>query len=254
MKQIFPLSLPGTPDLDDPNTTLQRRQLIFNKPFLRLIYEEWYRSLAGSIPQAAGPVLEIGSGPGFLERFVPGLITSEIFYLPGIGCVQDAQSLGLASQSLKAILMVDVFHHIPDARAFLSEASRCLRPGGVLAMIEPWNTPWSAFVYCNFHHEAFEPRAARWEFESSGPLSGANGALPWIIFKRDVGQFQKEYPSLQIEKLRPIMPFRYLVSGGLSRPSFAPAFSFRMLSRCEGWLRPWFDVLAMFCLVVVKKK
>jgi SAM-dependent methyltransferase len=254
MKRFLKQPISRINDVDDPLTTIRRRQVIADKPFLRLIYTEWYRSLCGSIPPGPGQVLEIGSGPGFLEQFVPGLITSELFFLPHICCVQDAQSLGLADASLKAILMVDVLHHLPDGRKFLSEAARCLRPGGVLAMIEPWNTPWSAFVYRNFHPEPFEPNAARWEFDSSGPLSGANGALAWIIFKRDLALFQQEFPQLQLETLRVFMPFRYLLSGGLSKPGLAPAFSFPFLTQCERLLERWSNAIGMFSFVVVRRK
>ncbi|MBK8443443.1 MAG: hypothetical protein IPL35_08515 [Sphingobacteriales bacterium] len=56
-------------------------------------------------------------------------------------------------------------------------------------MSEPANTAWGRFFYQNFHHEPFQPEAASWEIPSTGPLSGANGALPWIIFKRDIDLF-----------------------------------------------------------------
>ena len=254
MKIFLGQSSRGAKNVDDPNTTIQRRQLIKNKPLLRLIYTEWYEKLSSMVPPGPGQVLEIGSGPGFLEQFVPSLITSELFFLPNIRCVQDAQSLGIADASLKAILMVDVLHHLPEGRRFFSEAARCLRPGGVLAMIEPWNTPWSSFIYRNFHPEPFDPHAARWEFDSSGPLSGANGALAWIIFKRDLALFQQEFPQFQLHTRQVFMPFRYLLSGGLSRPAFAPTASFSLLTRCERWLDRWSNALGMFCFIVVRRK
>lgn len=245
---------PAGPDVDDPNTTILRRSLIAGKPFLRRIYAEWYHALASRVPAGPGQVLEIGSGPGFLEQFVPGLITSELLYIPGIRCVQDAQALGLAAGSLKAILMVDVLHHLPNVRSFFTEARRCLRPGGRLVMIEPWNSPWAAFIYRNFHPEPFEPGARRWEFASSGPLSGANGALAWMIFRRDLAQFEHEFPTLKLETLQPFMPVRYLLSGGLSRPGLVPAFTFPFFTRVEGLLKPWANSLGMFCLAVLRKE
>jgi len=43
--------------------------------------------------------------------------------------------------SLRAIVMTDVLHHIPNVESFFAEAARCVRPGGVIVMIEPWLTP-----------------------------------------------------------------------------------------------------------------
>ena len=71
-------------DLDDPRTTRLRRQILAEKPFLRRVYEEWYGAMAASLPPGDGPVLELGSGAGFLADFVPGLVRSEVFYTPGI--------------------------------------------------------------------------------------------------------------------------------------------------------------------------
>src|SRR5262244_3270831 len=74
----------------------------------------------------------------------------------------------------------------PDADGIKSwpQATRCVRLGGVVAMIEPWVTPWSRFVYTRLHHEPFQPEAEQWEFPVRRPRSGANGALPYIIFVR----------------------------------------------------------------------
>jgi SAM-dependent methyltransferase len=39
-----------------------------------------------------------------------------------------------------AFVMLDVLHHVPTPAEFCQEASRCLRPGGRIVMIEPANT------------------------------------------------------------------------------------------------------------------
>src|SRR5690242_11509894 len=57
-------------DLDDPKTTTLRREIIRSKPFLRRIYNEWYRWIADQIPTGAGGVLELGSGAGFFDELV----------------------------------------------------------------------------------------------------------------------------------------------------------------------------------------
>src|SRR5439155_19313772 len=135
--------------------------------------------------------------------------------------------------SLRAIVMTDVFHHLPRSRDFFREATRIVRPGGVMAMIEPWVTPWSKLVYTRLHHEPFRPDATEWEFPSTGPLSGANGALPWIVFHRDRGVFQRDFPQWQIERVDPIMPLRYLLSGGVSMRSLVPSMMFRPIAAIE---------------------
>lgn len=249
------LSHPDTRDLgiDDPRTTDLRKNIIQRNRFLWRIYDEWYRLLTACIPEGPGRVVELGSGAGFLGRYVPGLIASEVFPCSGIQIVLDARQLPFASGSLRSIAMVDVFHHIPESRAFFAEAQRCLRPGGSIVMIEPWVSTWSRFVYTHLHHEPFECDANDWTFPDEGPLSGANGALPWIVFERDRRRFESEYPQLKVQAIRPFMPFRYLVSGGVSMRQLTPEFAFAPWAALEKLFTPWPARWAMFALIHITR-
>jgi len=239
-------------DIDAPETTAIRWRIIQEKPFLKQIYQEWYASLAAALPDVPdGPVLELGTGGGFLKGFVPDLITSEAFHVPNIDVVVDGQCLPFPTATLGGILVTNVLHHLPRPRIFFAESARCVRPGGVIAMIEPWVTPWSRLVYRRLHHEPFQPDAQDWEFPQSGPLSGANSALPWIIFQRDKAQFAREFPAWQVRDIHPCMPFRYLVSGGVSMRSLMPGWTFGFWRWLETFLHPYMGSLAMFARVVL---
>jgi SAM-dependent methyltransferase len=240
-------------DIDDPQTTHLRQQIIQEKSFLRQIYQEWYRAIVAALPSGEGAVLELGAGAGFMRDFIPDLITSEVFYCPNIRAVLDGSCLPFVAKSLRAIVMTDVLHHLPQPRLFFAEATRCVRPGGVVAMVEPWVTPWSRFVYTRLHHEPFQPETPSWELPTSGPLSGANGALPWILFARDRLKFEQEFPQWRIELIKPIMPFRYLLSGGVSLCGFAPGWSFGLWRRIETALGCWNNQLAMFAQIVLRR-
>ncbi|HEY4932725.1 MAG TPA: hypothetical protein VII95_06920 [Terriglobales bacterium] len=54
------------------------------------------------------------------------------------------------------------------------------------------------------------------------PLSGANGALAWIVFARDRSRFEREFPNLKLLQYNPTTPLRYWLSGGLKRWSLLP--------------------------------
>jgi SAM-dependent methyltransferase len=189
-----------------------------------------------------------------MDECLPGLLTSEVFYCPGMKMIVDAQALPLAAASLRGIVMTDVLHHLPDARRFLHEAERVLRPGGVVSMIEPWVTSWSRIAYGKFHHEAFEPDAHQWELSGGGPLSGANGALPWIIFARDRPQFEREFPMLRVAHINLTMPFRYAVSGGVTMRGFMPWWTSGAWRAFERLLQPSMKHLAMFAHITVVRR
>jgi SAM-dependent methyltransferase len=240
-------------NIDDPQTTHVRLAIIQEKKFLRQIYQEWYRALAASLPCCEGPVLELGAGAGFMADYIPDLITSEVFCTPNSKVVLDAMRLPFTAGSLRGIVMTEVLHHLAEPRRFFAEATRCVRPGGVVSMIEPWVSSWSHFIYTRLHHEPFEPTSPLWEFPSSGPLSGANGALPWIVFVRDRLKFEEEFPAWQIELIEPMMPFRYLLSGGVSLRTLAPAWSFGFWTQIERALSPWKNELAMFAQITLRR-
>jgi SAM-dependent methyltransferase len=250
------LAHPDTKGLsvDNSLTTALRKGIIRKNRFLWRIYDEWYRMLAQQIPDRSEPVLELGSGAGFLAEYIPRLITTEVFPCAGIDAVTDACHMPLKPGSLRGIVMVDVLHHIPDVRRFFREADRCLTSGGLVAMVEPWRTGWSQWIYRNLHHEPFEPDTREWAFPSSGPLSGANGALPWIVFERDRNLFEREFPRLRIERIWPFMPIRYMVSGGVSMRPLMPEFMFPVWSGLEHCLAPWRNLLAMFALIILRKE
>jgi SAM-dependent methyltransferase len=238
-------------DIDDPQTTGLRRKIIQDKPLLRHVYEDWYSAVLAEIPEGDGGIVELGSGAGFLDTYVPRLITSEIFYQSGLTLVADGLALPFRDQSLRAIVMTDVLHHLPHPQRFLSEAARCLRPGGAVVMQEPWVSGWSRLVYRLLHHEPFLPSAATWDFPRSGPLSGANGALPWIIFERDRPAFESAFPQFRIRGVRPHTALRYLVSGGVSTRNVMPGWTLPVWHLAETVLKPWGRTWAMFAQITL---
>ncbi len=241
-------------DLDSPETTVVRRQIVREKAFLRKKYVEWYGDIVKALPTSAKPVLELGSGAGFLSDHLPNLISTDIFWLPWIDVVVDGRKLPFGDGSLRGIVMTNVLHHIPDVGMFMEEASRCLEPGGKIVMVEPWVSTWSRIVYTKLHHEPFIPEAIEWSFPSSGPLSSANGALPWIVLERDRKKFEDQFPELEIGRIRPFMPFRYLLSGGFSQKSLMPGQTFHLWRLIELFLSPFMRHLAMFAFIEIERR
>jgi SAM-dependent methyltransferase len=255
LKNILTHPLVRGLDLDDPASNLIFSRIIQENGFLRRIYEQWYAELTAALPDDdPGPVLELGSGAGFLKRYVPELITSEILPVSTVDMVLDGQQMPFADASLRGIVMLDVLHHLPKVRLFFVEAARCVKPGGVVAMIEPWNTAWGGFIYRYLHHESFSPLAADWHFPEGGPLSAANGALPWMVFERDRQIFGRDFPCWEILRIRRHTPFAYLLSGGLAMRPVVPERWFDACRKTEKLFAPWMHYLAMFATIVIHRR
>ncbi|HQQ94943.1 MAG TPA: class I SAM-dependent methyltransferase [Bacteroidia bacterium] len=238
--------------MDDPRTSLAHREIILNKPFLKRVYEDWYKAMFVYLPQGKGKVLEIGSGGGFIKDLYPEVISSDIQDLPNVDMVFSAEKMPFAGEALSAILMLNVFHHIPNPHLFLKEAERCLRPGGRVIMTEPANSTLGRFIYKRFHHEPFDEKGPR-QIEAGKPLSHSNQALPYIYFERDLDVFKIEYPRLRILQVKYHSPFRYLLSGGVSRSPLLPYFLYPLVQFKEWILSPFCKQLGLFCTVVVER-
>ena len=240
-------------ELDSPERTEYHRKLLLSKPFLQKLFRDWYEIFIREIRFVPhGQVLEIGSGGGFLKEVMPTVTTSDILPLAHTDMTFSALNMPFDDAALSAILMIDTFHHIPDATQFLKEVDRTLVKGGKMVMIEPANSWWGRNIYQRFHHEPFDPLGA-WSFPSTGPMSGANGALPWLVFERDREKFARLFPNLKIEQINYHTPFRYLLSGGLSYRALVPAFTYPFFRAVDNLLVSLTSSLSMFTTVVLIK-
>ena len=162
----------------------------------------------------------------------------------------SAEEMPFNDMEFDGIFMVNVLHHIPHPYKFFKEAERTLKPGGKIIMVEPANTPVARFIYQHFHHEPFVPEGG-WEINSSGPLSGANGGIPWIYLVRDRKKFESEFPHLKIELIEPHTAFRYLISGGVSRKALVPLWSYGFWNYIEKFpgINKLFGMLGTYILI-----
>lgn len=246
---------PALLELDSPEATIQHAELIRKKRLLRDIYQEHYEFFARELSAAPeGVVLELGSGGGFLKQVIPGAVTSDVVAVPTADMVLSALSLPFPDTSLRGVVMMNVLHHLQDVELFFDEVQRCLKPGGRVVMVEPANTLFSNFIYRNFHHEPFEPKQEGWKLPPGGRMSSANDALPWMIFCRDRARFEAQYPELRVDRVDTCLPFRYILSGGVSKPQILPNFCNPLLKAFEFALTPLNPLLALFMRVTLTRQ
>jgi SAM-dependent methyltransferase len=232
-----------------------QKSLILNRPLIKRCYDDWFARLlhdADSVPQT-GVLLELGSGGSYLKDIRPAIVTSDVVENVAERVI-DGRKLPFADNSVQAIFMTHVFHHIPEIDLFLKEAERTLVPGGVISMIEVAHTPFARFFFGNFHHEPYDDKCREWSFAQKDSMMDCNQALSWMLFVRDREEFERRFPSLKIERLALIPWFTYFISGGVTSPYLIPGFMNGILIGLEKLLSPLDPVFSLHWQICLRKK
>ena len=242
-------------DLDSAEATALHARLIREKPFLRRLYLRYYKDYESAVARAAsgGVVVEVGAGGGFYHEVRPSVVSIDLRPGAEVDVVGSALALPLRDESASAVLLLNVLHHLPDPSLFFRECERVLRPGGRVCLIEPSAGPLSRRLIRPFHHEPWDEDGG-WTLPPSGPLTGANMALPSIIFTRDRGRYRAEFPHLPIDRVRFHTIALYLLSGGVSMRSLVPGALFRPALAAERLLAPAGSLLASMMTVELVKR
>lgn len=242
--------------LDNPENYKNIRSTLDSKPGLKSLYLEVYERYSRCLARCPkeGIALEVGSGGGFAKEIIPELTTSDIIAYPNIDRVVDATKMPFEDRSVRGIFLFNVLHHISDTDKFFSECVRVLKPGGRICITDQFPGWISKPILKYVHHEEYDEDAKEWRVNSTGPLSGANGALPWIVFFRDLNKFNSKFPELRIETREYHTPLRYWLSGGLRSWNLLPAFLFQPATLLDKSLVEFSHQFASFFTIELVKQ
>ena len=244
-------------DVDSEEFSVAHRQVLMSKPMLRGLFADFYarcRNADERYFSGSGLRLEIGSGSSFMKEIYPDVITSDIKQLPFLDLVCRGESLPFADGSVRAIYGINVFHHLPEPRAFFREIVRVLAHGGGIVLIEPYYGPVARRVFSGLHAtETFDTEAPAWETPLTGPMSAANQALSYIVFKRDLARFKEEFPQLSLIVDEPHTHLRYVVSGGVNFRQLLPDVFDSVIRFTERVLSPVAHQLSLQHTLVIRK-
>jgi len=248
-------------NVDDNELLSIHSEILMKKPLLRSAFETFYTNMMNHCDRllnTSGTEIELGSGAGFFKRLRPGLVSSDIRIGTDIDMALDAQNMNLPNDSVRCIYAINVFHHLPDPEQFFTELCRVLRPGGGCILIEPHAGFSSALLHRHLHaDEQFLPNAKSWKTSKiEGPLSGANQAMAYIVFKRDIARFNRLFGE-ELEVVYQgymLNSLRYLFSGGLNFKQLLPSIFEPVLRVLEAIGKPLARYWSLHQVIVIRKR
>lgn len=227
------------PPSSDLGFIARHRSVWAARPELRSVYHEFFAELLAAV-QGREPLVELGAGPGFFREYHPRLISTDVIATRWVDVVCDACALPFPSQSVGALVMLDVLHHLPRPLDFMNEVARVLMPGGSMAMIEPWITPFSYLLYRYFHHEDCTLRIdLRRPFDSTRKQAfDGNATIPYKLVQYYARQRGPGPGDLRLARLKRFLGLPYLATLGFKRSRPLPWRLIRAAGFCEKVLGP----------------
>jgi SAM-dependent methyltransferase len=238
----------------DPSPA-EQRAIWETKPVLRAVYQEYFREIDGA--RGTGPTIEIGAGAAVLQGMVPEVWSTDVVPSPFVDAVADAQALPFATGSIGNVVGLDVLHHIEFPDRFFGEASRVLRSGGRIVLMEPAITPLSRVFFTWFHPEPVDLRAdplATGERDPARRPFDANQAIPTLLAGPHRDRLHRRHPDLRVTTARRLSFVAYPLSGGFRPWSLVPRRLVDPLLRAERRLPEVAGRLAAFRLLLVIEK
>jgi SAM-dependent methyltransferase len=237
----------------------EHRRVWQTKSVLRRIYGVWFEAVLQEAPPA-GRVLEVGAGPGFLRAHSRStrpdlrLTTSDIARAPWQDLTTDCLRLPLRGRCLDTIVGLDVLHHLAHPASFFQEAARTLVPGGKVAVVEPWVTPFSYPIYRWLHREGCRLDLDPWDpFRVDGvtPKDAfqGDGAVVWRLVRTTPAPRWRAL-GFEAPRLLVLNAFAYLLSLGFQPGTLLPRALLRPLLALDHKAQPAAPWLGLRALVV----
>ena len=221
------------------NIAGSHRQIWEHKAVLREVYADFFTRMKSLMATIPGPAIELGGGPGLLKAHIPHVLSSDLTGAPWLDLATDAQALPLADGSVANLLMVDVLHHLAQPQRFLSEATRVLKPGGRVVILDVFLSPmsWPVFHYLHpepatlgirpLNHPRDEPL-----FDPDDPWNSDQGMCRALFWKQ-ARQLRQMYPDLKIVHRECFSTILWPLSGGFEQKDRIPAFALPLLRTLE---------------------
>lgn len=228
------------------------------KPLLREIYRGFHIAIASQLAEgSSGSVVELGSGVADIREVIPNCVRTDLFSNSWIDRVENAYALSFDEQSIRNLILFDVFHHLRYPGSALREFRRVLVPRGRVIIFEPCISALGWVVYGALHKE---PVGIREPIQWDAPAGwrptdidyyAAQGNATRLFLRREIDIAESGWNVVTTKRL---CSLSYVASGGYSGPQMYPTRALPIVQAIDKVLDCMPRIFATRLLVVLEKR
>jgi SAM-dependent methyltransferase len=156
----------------------------------------------------------------------------------------NALNMPFMDSSKDFVVASNIIHHLAHPTDFLNEASRVLKPNGILIIQEIYTSIFMRLILKLMHHEGYNELINVFDKDlmcndPSDPWS-ANCSIPKLLFEKE--NFEKNFTGWKIIHEKKVEFFGFLNSGGVTAKTFYIKMPFLMLKLIRA-----LDNILIFC-------
>ena len=190
------------------------------KKKLKESYKEIYKIITKNIKKNHNN-LEIGSGFGYLKKYIKKLTTSDYPKNKFVDKEIDAYSMNYKIK-YDNIILIDVLHHFEHPKRALSQFYKTLNKDGQLIIADVHLGLLPKVIFKLFHHEPIEMKTkiSLIEKKINSSKYFANQSYYQRIILNNECQIRSKFYTLK--KVYQWSDFRYLFTGGFTNKQYLP--------------------------------
>ncbi|MDR2410936.1 MAG: class I SAM-dependent methyltransferase [Bacteroidales bacterium] len=206
-----------------------------NLDFLLRSRYGWMNDLINAYLSPPPVIIEIGCGAGFSPLYIDAeVMLTDAVKNEWVDKIIDATNMDIEDESIDIMIASHTIHHFYSLVKFFNEATRVLKPNGLILINEINTSVLMRILLKLMKHEGWNYDIDIFDINAvvndpSDPWS-ANCAVSQLLFGKNRQKFENNFKSLKVIIDKPCECFIFPLSGGVTAKTKVPHLPYWLLA------------------------